>query len=44
MMWMTGGNPRKLAAAFVAVADSGRYQNVTSDVIDEIAKSLGQRT
>jgi len=44
MMWMTGGNPRKLAAAFVAVADSGRYQSVTSDVIDEIAKSSGQRT
>src|SRR4051794_15025494 len=44
MMWMTGGNPRKLAAAFVAVADSGRYQSVTSDAINEIAKRSGQRT
>jgi len=38
MMWMTGGNPRKLAA------DSGRYQSVTRDAIDEIAKRSGQRT
>ena len=43
-MWMTGGHRRKLACAFVAVADSGRYQSVTSDAINEIAKRSGQRT
>src|SRR5262245_26887122 len=43
MMWMTGGNPHKLAAAFLAVADSGRYKSVTSDAIDEIVKTSGQR-
>src|SRR5271163_4609654 len=25
VIWTTGGNPRNLAAAFLAIADSGRY-------------------
>src|SRR5450432_211054 len=43
MIWATGGNPRKLAAAFLAVADSGRYQSLTNEAVDEIAKVSGQR-
>jgi hypothetical protein len=31
VIWATGGNPRKLAAAFLAIADSGRYQSLTDD-------------
>ena len=43
IIWATGGNPRKLAAAFLTVADSGRYQSLTNEAIDEIAKMSGQR-
>ena len=43
VIWATGGNPRKLAAAFLAIADSGRYQSLTNEAIDEIAKMSGQR-
>lgn len=43
IIWSTGGNPRKLAAAFLAVADSGRYLSLTNEAIDEIAKMTGQR-
>jgi len=43
MIWASGGNPRKLAAAFLAVADSGRYQSLTSEAIEEVAKKSGQR-
>lgn len=43
MIWVTGGNPRKLAAAFLTVADSGRYQSLTNEAIDEVAKMSGQR-
>jgi restriction system protein len=43
MIWATGGNPRKLSATFLAVADSGRYQSLTNEAIDEVAKMSGQR-
>lgn len=43
MIWVNGGNPRKLAAAFLAVADSGRYRSLTNEMIDEVAKLSGQR-
>ncbi|MGA3028031.1 MAG: restriction endonuclease [Bryobacteraceae bacterium] len=43
MIWVNGGNPRKLAAAFLAVADSGRYRSLTNEMIDEVAKMSGQR-
>ena len=43
-IWGTGGNPRKIAKAYLAVADSGRYQSVTSQAIDEVARISGQRT
>jgi restriction system protein len=43
MIWASGGNPRKLSAAFLAVADSGRYQSLTNEAIDEVAKMSGQR-
>ena len=43
-IWSSGGNPQKLAEAYLAVVDSGRYQELTSEAIDEIATLSGQRT
>ena len=44
IIWATGGNPQKLAAAYLTLADSGRHQSLTSEAIDEIARISGHRT
>jgi hypothetical protein len=43
-IWQGGGNPQKIAEAYLSLADSGKYESLTSEAIEEIATMSRQRT
>jgi hypothetical protein len=42
-IWASGGNAQKIAKAYLAVADSGKYKSMTGEALEEIATISGQQ-